>query len=234
MKISFQNNTNFTSERLFPIQVPEAKGKVVINHVNAFLSRLNPLDRTGTDQKAISEINQTWKSDKNCIKDFFCANFDKDSKYANPSSNAIYYCIELPLENKPLSEKIICLMRLLIKENKNYCLHQILNKPEFRFNPENNIRKPKSFEIMLGKAFGDAEENNAPHFEFISGNSAPFLRTFEKAGINIFEEERYYPVENTNYFSFMFPNKDFKPFLDYIKKEYSIDFLQRLKDGISA
>lgn len=206
-----KNNINFTSIPLHSVKIPKVKEGSVIGTIDGFISKLDPLDEI--DKKAVEQINKIWPSEE--IKNNFCNSF-KDA-----SDIDLFYCVEL-IEKGKLSEKIIGLTKLFILElkDKKHCyLDHLVTKPEFKFNINTDNRQLKGIgEILFGKTFDDAKKNNALYLKFTSLNDAFYFKTFGKARIDV-----HYDKNPFNENDFSIPKEDFDKYINYWRKEYSVD-----------
>jgi len=208
-----KNNVNFTSTPIHDVNLKRIADGANIPAVFTRLSIKND-----EDLNAVTQIKNKWPKVHQIIT-CFCNEFCKPQTY-----DADYFAIELKNNTPFLSEKIVGLFKSIKIKNgdkERVYLSRIFSKPEHM--RDNETRTIKGIgEVLLAETFNLAKKIKATCLDFHSDNDAFYFRTFEKAKIKIEPGENFDPKNH----DFHFSEKYFDQYIDYCKKEYSIESLQ--------
>jgi len=216
------NNINFTSAPLYHVNLKKVSASK--NLGKAILSNLNPKD--DIDKEAVKQIkkyliqNETFQNEHSVGKAFcddFFGFFSRFSKFE---------AIELPNDNV-LHKKIIGLVSYYKNISGNLHLSFIFTNPAFQ--SKNNTRNLKGVgEIALGRVFKMAQKIEAPELNFTSSKESNefYFKTLKRAHINLNNGKNSFNEYNNQ---ITINQEDFNKYLDYIKKNTTLIFRNKLK-----
>lgn len=218
------NNLNFKSTPVHYVNLKRVEGGLT----QAVFSKLNP--NNSVDKKALSYVLRTWE-DSPIIEDIY-TNF---TNYTN-TSNSEYYAIELP-GNESLGKRIAGLAHIIKKQDcdsdkmfQKLEISEIAVNPKFKHNrltsPYKNIG-----EVILGTIFNIAQQSKVAFVEFSSICDDFYNRTFKDARVTCkrrLEGSRYYAGHRVKRFKIL--SEKFEKYIAYCRKEFGIDFSEKIKN----
>lgn len=214
MLVSFQkNNTPFTSQPLYNVNLIKLKDGKEIGFADAILSKLSPTDIE--DCKAIEIIKDIW-GQKSALAKQFCESF-----LAKPPETDEFYVLERKGEIIGLSQTSF----LDFVSQKFLRGSRLVVHPDFR-KESNSKRELKGIgEILYGNAFKRAKELEVTDFDFYSANDSYHKKTFENAQVQCRIEG--HPEKQNKHF--LVSPDYFQNYLDYCKRIYKTDFSKKIQ-----
>lgn len=215
-------NQSFKSIPIRHVNLVDANGG---SFIPAVFSRLNPKDIK--DIKAVDFIKNNWDFDSSLLSTFH-SNF-----YPHRFDSLQHYAIEL-IEDKPLEEKIVGISHISHCRNidmpvfNKLKLSVLFTKPEL--NKQADDRKIKNIgEILFGQVINIAKNTDYEKITFTSLNDGFYLNILKKFGIDVSKDPEIFDSKEG---SFCLRKKYYDSSLDYLQREFNIDFSQKIKKGI--
>jgi len=212
------NNIKFTSNPLYRVNLKRVSNGVEKGLENAVLSELN-YSKDAEELEKFKDFLIKKQKDKyeNNLGTEFCKDFEaKDLK--DEDCNAIEM-----INGQSLSKKIIALIHSYKDSDGIFHLESLFTNPIFQKKNAQRTLKGAG-EIALGHVFKKAKESDCSKLFFCSGTDKFYLTTFEKAGISFEKDLNEFTIKR----------EEFDKYLSYIKKEYDVDFSEKIKHGIVA
>lgn len=214
--INQKNNIKFTSRPIHYANLKKIGARASEKFEKVIISELEKHDISEID-KIIFHLKQKEATPgENRVGNYFCEEF-----CAKSADNINFNAIEL-INDKSLSKKILGAVSFFKNFENKIELTYLFTMPQVR--STNVKRKLKGVgEIALGRVFEYAKRTGASEIYINSANDDFYLGVLNKLGIK--------PIYQQQFQLLRIKAKDFNTYLDYIKKEYHTDFIEKLNNN---